>query len=564
MIHKFGIQFQPSVRIYISFVVLSFLLLSGRRVAAQVSRGEDGEIEDLVIVIDKNRKIELPEIQRDPVRIPLPINQVIIQKPKYSYIEYNVKLPEAQPKVKVLTLKPEIDKPFGKGFLRAGVGNLTSFLVEGSYQAQLKKNFIWGVEGKHFSSGQGPSSPVTSGWASNNFGLYSRYFTESLIVDAKLNYRRDFYNFYGLPAEAVRGKDSTTQFFDEVRFVGNIRNKNAESPFQWNANFEVGNLNDAFKAKEFEINTKFGGTYKIDSVSGINLPVNLLLTKRADSTEQDRNLFSIRPTYYYKLGDLKLSGGLNVVYDSDTFSNVSRTQVFPILRADFEVLPGELSVYAGLDGDVEQRTLRSVTRENPWLGRNILLGHTYKLLDVYAGGNFSLTKNLQLGASVSFQRLRNVGLFFNQVVDSSLFEIRYDRGTSDLTTFKLDLQYKINENFRLMGDFQYWNYKLSENPVAWHLPTLKAGGAIYAGITPKLNTYLRADFFGVRKAKAVASDSEIELAPQVNLNIGADYAINNKWGVFLTLDNLLNQQNPIYLYYPTRGLLGMVGASYRF
>jgi outer membrane receptor protein involved in Fe transport len=50
----------------------------------------------------------------------------------------------------------------------------------------------------------------------------------------------------------------------------------------------------------------------------------------------------------------------------------------------------------------------------------------------------------------------------------------------------------------------------------------------------------------------------------VDVNVKAEYAVFDRLSAFLALNNLLNQKYQRFLYYPSRGLTVMLGATYSF
>jgi outer membrane receptor protein involved in Fe transport len=55
-----------------------------------------------------------------------------------------------------------------------------------------------------------------------------------------------------------------------------------------------------------------------------------------------------------------------------------------------------------------------------------------------------------------------------------------------------------------------------------------------------------------------------EVAGFFNLDLKFAYQITKPLGAFLQVQNLLNQKNPVFYNYSSRGILFMIGASYRF
>ncbi len=521
-----------------------------------------GEIEDLQITIDKSRTITLPEILPDPTRVPLPVKPVVVPKQKYNYVEYNVKLPESEPKIKVLTMKGETIPTYPALHLRAGFGLPVATYAELMYRSSVKKNISWGLHGKHYALFQGPERKVASGYNENFLRGYTTYYSDPVIIDGALEYRRDGYNFYGLPKETERGEDSVRQFFQFIKAQVNFSQNLKTGPFSWAAGVNFSNMNDAYKAKEYVLDFHTNLGYDLDSISGIKTTVLLFNSRRTDSSDQARSALWLRPTYFRQMGDLSIELGFGLALDNDTFGNAPRFHLYPNIKANLVLIPKVLSLEAGITGDLDKQTLQQQVAVNPWLAPNVALAHTNRKLDVYGGLDIAPTKALNIKARVAYRQLQNLPLFYNQFSDSSRFGILYDRGTVNQLQVIAAAGYKFSDKAEGQLTAEFNNYKMGDAAKPWHLPALKLGGSFAYKVTPEWHTSARVNYQGDMLAPAAFNAGEVKVPGMLNLGLRTQYIINQKFTAFADLDNLLNQQNQRYLYYPTRGILFMIGGSF--
>src|SRR5690606_15574437 len=109
------------------------ILLSLSAFAAVAQTGweeESGEIEDARVIIEKDRKIELPKANRNYERIPpLPDDKNEGETLDYSFRQIDLSVEPAEPQIRVFTIREEpLDKFYGS-YIRAGAGNyLTPYL----------------------------------------------------------------------------------------------------------------------------------------------------------------------------------------------------------------------------------------------------------------------------------------------------------------------------------------------------------------------------------------------------------------------------------------------------
>ncbi|MFM7854346.1 MAG: hypothetical protein ACKO96_21090, partial [Flammeovirgaceae bacterium] len=56
----------------------------------------------------------------------------------------------------------------------------------------------------------------------------------------------------------------------------------------------------------------------------------------------------------------------------------------------------------------------------------------------------------------------------------------------------------------------------------------------------------------------------IDIPSAFDVNLKANYLVSNQFSVFVSCNNILNNNYQMYLYYPVRGFQAMVGASFSF
>src|SRR5688500_2326453 len=91
---------------------------------------QQGNIEDKVVIIEKEAKLELPVASRN-------YQKIIIESPKfqnkfqdYAYSDVNFELPRLPAKIKVPTIPPDpLTKLYGN-YVKAGFGNYTTPYLE--------------------------------------------------------------------------------------------------------------------------------------------------------------------------------------------------------------------------------------------------------------------------------------------------------------------------------------------------------------------------------------------------------------------------------------------------
>ena len=154
--------------------------------------------------------------------------------------------------------------------------------------------------------------------------------------------------------------------------------------------------------------------------------------------------------------------------------------------------------------------------------------------------------------------------FANSALDSTRFEILYDRGSTSILNFFGEIQYSIGETFRnsLRGDF--YGYDTDDLTEAWHKPTFELGYLATYNLYDKILFNLDLYLMGGIKGLNLQSGNQKELDSIIDLNLKADYLFSDRFSVFISAENLLSQEFERYLNYPSRGLRILGGAAISF
>lgn len=542
-----------------SSVLFALFLLATLPVFAQ----QGGEIENAEVIIEKNREIELPEAERNFEKITAPAPQPAQNAQQYQFLDRNVKLPDLNPRFRVLQLPADKQKPLTGNYVKVGAGNYATAFLDGFFNSTRNQDYSFGARFRHLSSGRGSVDKANSATSENFLNLYGKYFTEQLTAGVALEYNREKYYFYGYNPGLEVDRDSIKQVFNTIAIKTNFTNNNQDSPLDYRLDLNLFNLTDNYNASEFEIGAQVKASYEVDDNLKALLNTDLFLTRRKDSSSVNRNLFRLKPAVQYQMDALKLTGGVNIVYENDTLKEGKDLHVYPALLAEYTLLE-KFTVFAGLEGDVQRTTLRQFVNENPWLEPNVPLAHTNKVLDFYGGLKGDLGGGLSFATRLGYGRYKNLYFYNNSVADTSTFTILYERDFTNVLNFSGELAYNYAEKFRLSAKVDFFNYSPRNLEEAWHRPTFTTTLLGNYSFNKKLLLSTEIYYLGGITAKNFVSDRKQTLDPIFDLNIKADYSFFDRFSAFLSFNNLFSAKYERYLYYPNRGLNVLVGLSYNF
>lgn len=554
------------MNIFFASILLIGLSFTTQLMAQQQNEGdweESGQIEDAQVIIEKDRKLELPQAVRNYEKVPpLPVPEGT-EVLTYNFQNFHLNPGVVEPRIRVFTIKEDpLEKLYGN-FVKAGIGNyLTPYLEVYSYNKR-NDQFSAGAHFRHLSSIHGPVDKRNSGVSDNMLAFSGKYFTEPVTFSGKAQYRRNKVYFYGYNPEVEVLRDTIKQVFNQVELTAGVKDNFEDALTSFNLNTRFNLLNDRFDARELLFSLDGNLDFEISDQLDAVLNIDLLLSNRKDDGSLSRNLFKLNPTFRYQTEQLQIEGGFNVVFNNDTLANATQLNFYPVVNASYKLVE-EAVVYAGIGGDVEAVTFESLVDENPWVDRQIPLLHTNKTFELYGGLKGNLAGKLAYDAGFSLGTYRNMHFFANSARDTTRFSVLYDNGTTTLFNFFGEVNFLHKENLKLGFRGDLFSYNTDQVAEAWHLPNFKIAANGFYNLYNKITFSSQLYFLGGLEGYMIPTERSFELEDIVDFNLKIDYLFSPRFSVFLSFENMFGNNYQRYLNYPSRGLLVMGGLSYTF
>lgn len=526
--------------------------------------GEGGEIEDAKVIIEKDRKIELPKAPRnyEPAP-PLPDKETGDGDLSYDFRELTFRAPTADPQIRVFTIKEDpLDKLYAN-YLKLGIGNYLTPYAELFTNNKRNERYSGGFHIRHLSSVYGPVDKRNSGTSENMASAFGKYFSDQLTVNGGIKYQRNKYYFYGYDPSVEVDRDTIRQVFNSFTVNAGIRDNFTDSDISFGLDGDFTYLTDRFNAREAQANVHFDLDYLLSEELTATIGADLLASQYKNEGSLNRNLFRIAPSFTYTMLPLKVEGGFNVVYDNDTVANHENIKLYPFIRAGYQ-LAENIQLYGKLESDVIEQTLTSIIEENPYVRQNIDLLHTIQPMAIGGGIKGNVLRDLAFDGGFSLAGYKNMYFFVNDQVDTTKFDVVYDRGGTTILNFYGELGYVPSEDFRLGVRADYYGYETEDLAEAWHKPKYRLTASGYYNLYDKIALTADLHFLGGLKAMRPVSGETVNLDPVADLNFKLDYLFSDRFAAFLSFNNTLSKNYQLYLNYPSQGLLVMGGISYSF
>jgi hypothetical protein len=560
-------------------------MLSGI-IFSQKKKKDKIETEEITVVKPFSPTVsDADKINMDPVIDSIGLNEK--KEINYSINSIPVASTFIPVKGKAKTLRREPKERFYENYASVGYGNYNSPIIEVfAHSNTTNFNDFGGFLNFHSSGGGIDGIILDDNFLDVNTNLFykqeERYFEWQ--VDAGINHLNT--NWYGLSDEinysnAVINSIDEKQSYSELYFGGEIEFFDA---LVHEGNIKVSRFIDKAESRE---------NYGL--ISGI---VDFPVGKEMMYTEMtleflngifDSNFFQtdeLKYTYF-NIGfspnfeilreNLTLSLGAKLYYSITNTDDTSKFYIYPNLTASYKIKDQALIAYAGVIGDLQQNSYKNFVRKNPFVSPTLLIKRTSMQYNAYAGIKGLLNNNIRFNAKVAYSSETDKPLYkLKQTMTdgSNLVDEGYEAGNSfqviydDVNTINIsgELIIDLTKEFKFGGNIEFNSYSLDKQDHAWNLPMVKA--TLLAKYTRKKWSIGSDLFFASNRKDELIfnplSSIRITNASYFDVNLNGLYNINDKFSVFVNLNNILNNNYQEYTNFRVQGFQVFAGLKYKF
>lgn len=550
------------MRYSILFLILS---LCGTTFA-QSDSTSTGAVVDAEIIIEKDKKITLPQAEKISTQVEIKNFNLDRLQLSYEISEPDFNFPDYKSDIKFIEQKKTFPVAKFQNYVKAGFGNLKSPLLEAGLYHKLGKLRV-GAKIFHESFGVGPIGQTNSAASNNLFAISANYKTGSVSITPKLSYQRKGYRFYGNTNRlntAFSTDKPAVAFAGDFKFGFNLNGGQEELHYFINPHVLAvsQSLQDGADVnKEAGIAIDGGLKFRIDKKLSAGVRLDGFSTKYVGGVSYNRSLVKIRPEISRTSDQLILKAGFTLT--SGKTDKLSQAGFYPFIDGSIKLSP-KWSLYAGFDGGVNWNSLRDLLAQNLFLDDSLTILNTNIISAIKAGIKGGPTANTRLQAGVLHENLENLALFVPSESDSTQYTVTYDGGTISRFTALTELSISINSHTVLGAKAEFYHYSLDNFERAWHLPDYKMSLSLSQNIKNKLIIRANLVALGGLDSPATTVAGTTQLDAFLDLNLTATYRVTERISVFTQFNNLLGNQYERYLGYPVRGATFKLGGSYRF
>ena len=484
----------------------------------------------------------------------------------YTIIDKKLELNSNIKELQAQKLADERQASLSNNYVKIGVGNMNTGLGEVYVNTGHDEALQAGMFIKHLSQQGSINKQQFSEQQISGFG---RSIGNSNTYAGKIGFNRRSTFFYGFnPEFPAPSGDPLKQRFNTIEAEGEMLSNYSEDP-------DIANY--AVKVNGYLFGNNDQARENSLTLSGyVNRPLgnfHIGIGASADYTgvkdslfDQRNNLLRANPYIKYQGNGFFLNLGLNLVHE---FGAASRFNLLPAVSAEIPIATEYAVLFAGLNGDVLKTSLRDLTIENAYLGKDYLVKNAVEKMNLYGGVKGNAGAGFGFKAMAYFKRIEDLPLFVNDPFNVSRFNVIYDNGTSSLLGFEGELNFKVSDIIDVSGKAEAVSYKMATEKEAWFKPALRLSSNLRARMNDRLSIDAEIFLNGESNAKTITfTPLPVEnyelIKSYADLSAGAEYRINNKLGVYLRANNIFGKSYQQYLYYQKLGFHALGGFNYSF
>lgn len=542
------------------FVPLAILLLLGVAPWAMAQRA--GTLGDTTL---KNATIEIIQTYKPQVKqVPKPgwIPQLPPIDTTHAPFPYDVPQQTLYYTYSSLPLRPlalgkdTAPKPFAN-YVKAGGGNLSTFLLDAGIGSLVGKNYETAINLHHLSQSGAIKYQQSS---LSNLTAMGTLHKENVDIHSGINIDRNQYHFYGYDHSLPDpGRDSIRQVYTGIGIHVGLNNrpqKNSHISYQPTIS---GSLYSAkFNTSETAIGFDAPLTIATDSTLHLHMGLSgSLVNYKYDSGNTNNNYLMATPGLSVTTGSI---WGQTIV--GLALGKNNKFYLLPDIAFSHKMAKQHALLSLGWKATLRQNTFQQLSSDNPFIYPTYTPLQTRKD-DVYVHASLSRGNHFTCAAKVSWMRFNNLATFLNDTLDNKQFRIEYIN--TDAVVLQVSARYQVGNYWSAGIMAELYNfYGTSDKQIyVWHQPSTKLTADVSVNISNKLSISAWCNLLGGIYAKN-NNDEVLKMILFADIGTQAEYLIVPRLSAFVAGNNLLNQKYQRWYGYQAYGISLMGGLRLKF
>lgn len=432
------------------------------------------------------------------------------------------------------------------------------------------KEMNYGAHLKHFSSTTHLKDVGYGGFSDNQVNVFGKRFYKKHTLSGDLNYERNVVHYYGYDTSLnTLTRDYTRQRYRLFEPKVQVMSHYTDST-HINHNIQLGyyNLQNLYRETENNVKLNALGTMFVNKEKlNINFLTDYYNHRQAKDTSGDL-IMSLSPSF--EASGQKWHASVGVTGTLDNFKKVSKFYFYPQLSLDYDIYENIIIPYAGVSGGLIKNSMRSLSRENPFIDTTINYRNTSNKYNLFGGLRGNLSSSTSYDARVNYAQYENLHFFVVDYRGANLiynqFYVLYD--DASVLTLSGQLKYQKNEKLNIIGKGNYYIYKPKNLTRAYHKPDFDLTFSAIYNLQSKI--IIRGDLFFMGKQWALTQTEEngtTGLTPKqlkgwADINLEGEYRYSKMLSFFVRFNNIASQRYYRWERYPSQRFSFMLGLTF--
>ncbi len=523
--------------------------------------------------------------------------------------------------IKASKLAPEVTESIARNFIKVGFGYPLTPLLEFAAHNANNTKYSYGINLHHFSSWAGPVGKKQQQYAyaptsDTRVHLFLTRFFKDQTLYSSVGYNHELAHFYGYGKDVLQARNYYLEdyyakdYYDEIRNdfhhvkaeIGIRSNhlpgvKKLKQDVRLNYNFlychNKSMENHVGITSFFAYDSRFmkisgSQNYRIDfNFDYFNDRLQYYTRTLEGNNPGYHNAnafkFEIVPNMQFNIKEyhIKFGVGIPVLRSNE----ITRCPVYPVAEVQLGIVPGILSIYAGVDGKAQYNSMKELLYENPYYSPTFtgfdIPDFTRTRINIYGGIKGNLIKKLNYHISARYAFVQDMAFF--QLDPTYLLRNKFMVIYNDVNYLNacLNLSWDVIDHLSLNFEANYNGYyfkKESELQHAWYKPALDFGFDGKYTLKEKYIFDLNFKLEFMRWALAPRDEkgniryddlgnvcyAPTKMKPVLDFGMGFEYLINKNFSAFATINNIGCQYYAKYYDFNNFGINALIGITYSF
>lgn len=515
------------------------------------------ELPTETVEVIKDFEVRLLESQKLGLTPQLPPVTAQPKDQQYSVSPQPMNIKYDAPTLRPVSIKRDKNEESYRGYAKLGAGIPTALYGEAGYAYSQKDRYDIRAWVKHHSI---KTKTLENQQFMNNDALVggTYFINKNTAIDGNVGYSFDRVHYFGYNHDSLTlSEEGTRQDYRLASVDARLYNsERSDLDLNYFMQPKLYLLSDFFGNKETGFDFRMGATKWFAEKHPFNLTIRTDFTRMDDIEVHNLNNIYLQPNFTLHFDAFKLKLGGNFASNRDTW------HVFPDAELTVRVLGDGLQVFAGAEGDLRKNTFRTMSEYSPWVVNDFVDLFNTKYNNYYGGlkGDMGFLEYTVRGGFATASQMALFQTDFTK--DWVQFTPVYD----SVTNFNLQGQVRLMpmKDLTVTATVSNSVFETTRESKAWGIPSLEGNaGATYKLLEGKAS--IKAEMY---VADGIHFRDEAGLALRekalLDLNFGGTYQIAKNIGVFLDLNNVLNNKRERWHQYPQFGMNVLGGVTIKW